>query len=195
MRVLITDGNERAALAAARSLVRAGHAVDVAAPMQVCLAAVSRGVRGHRLAVDPFVDPAGYAIEVGRLAQQQGTGVLLPMTDASLDAVLEHPESLPTSVALPFPDLATYRAASDKARVLTLAQECGFGVPETRLLATPEGCDSVELDPAFFPAVVKPHRSVVPVGAVRRKTAVTLVADRAACRRALAALPAWAFPV
>ncbi len=48
---------------------------------------------------------------------------------------------------------------------------------------------------AFFPAVVKPHRSVVTAGRARRKLAVTPVADAAACRRALTALPAAAFPV
>src|SRR5437762_1196079 len=121
MHILITDGNERAALAAARSLVRAG-------------------------------------------------------------------------VVLPFPDLATYRAASNKAHVLELARSCGFGAPDTRIIATPGECDAAVAE-ASFPAVVKPHRSVVTVGATRRKLGVVPVADAAECRRALAALPAGAFPV
>jgi predicted ATP-grasp superfamily ATP-dependent carboligase len=95
---------------------------------------------------------------------------------------------------LPFPDLAIYRAASDKAHVLTLARDCGFGVPETRTVATSGECD-VTVPDDFFPAVVKPHRSVVTVAGVRRKLAVTPVSDLVACRRALAALPAAAFPV
>ncbi len=194
MRVLITDGNERAALAAARSLVRAGHTVGVTAATRVSLAGVSRGVRSHRLTTDPLTDPAGYAAELGRVTRQQDTGVLLPMTDASLEAVLEHRSALPVGVVLPFPDLATYRAASDKARVLTLARDCGFGVPETRMVATPGECD-VTVPDDFFPAVVKPHRSVVTAAGVRRKLAVTQVSDAVECRRALAALPAAAFPV
>src|SRR2546427_80197 len=67
MRILITDGNERAALAAARSLVRAGHAVCVVAPTPVSLAGASRGVRQHSLAIDPLTDPASYAAAVGRI--------------------------------------------------------------------------------------------------------------------------------
>src|SRR5437879_4388423 len=122
MRILITDGNERAALAAARSLTRAGHAVCVATPRRVSLAGVSRGVRPRLVAPDPLTDPAGYAAEVGRIAEQEGTGVLLPMTDPSLEAVLQHREALPARVALPFPGLGTYRAASDKAHILTLAR-------------------------------------------------------------------------
>jgi predicted ATP-grasp superfamily ATP-dependent carboligase len=195
MRVLITDGNERAALAAARSLVRAGHGVHVAAPVRLTPAGVSRRVWSHLLATDPLADPVGYAAEVARLAHRTGTGLLLPMTDASLEAVLEHREALPPGVVVPFPDVATYRAASDKAHVLNLARACGFGVPETQLIATPGDGDGAVPDATFFPAVVKPHRSVVTLGGIRRKAAVTLVADPAACRRALAALPAPAFPV
>jgi predicted ATP-grasp superfamily ATP-dependent carboligase len=152
-------------------------------------------VRPHVLATDPLTDPAGYAAEVGQLASREGTGLLLPMTDPSLEALLERRAALPTAVVVPFPDLSTYRAASDKAHVLTLARESGFDVPETQLIATPGDGDGGIPDAAFFPAVVKPHRSVVTLGGMRRKTVVTLVADPAACRRALAALPAPAFPV
>ena len=192
MRILITDGNERVALAVARSLVRAGHAVCVTAPTRLSLAGVSHAVRSYRVETDPLTDPAGYAADLGRLARQDGTAVLLPLTDASVEAVLEHRGAFPTTVALPFPDLATYRAASDKAHVLAVAETCGFSAPETRILATPS---AFVPDAALFPAVVKPHRSVVRVGGIRRKLTVVPVGDAAACRRALAALPAAAFPV
>jgi len=192
MRILITDGNERAALAAARSLVGAGHDVCVAAPTRVSLAGVSRGVRPLRLATDPLSDPAGYAAAVDRLVASEGADLLLPITDPSVEAVLEYGATQPASLALPFADLTTYRAASDKERVLALARECGFGVPETRILSGPR---SALPEAAFFPAVVKPHRSVVTVGRTRRKLVVTPVADAAACRRALAGLPPAAFPV
>jgi len=50
-------------------------------------------------------------------------------------------------------------------------------------------------DAAFFPAFVKPHRSVIGGNGGRRKLPVTPVADAAACRHALASLPAAAYPV
>lgn len=195
MRILITDGNERASLAAARSLVRAGHTVHVAASVRVSLAGASRGVRAHVLATDPLMAPAAYAVELGRLADQQGIAVLLPMTDPSLEAVLEHREALPAEVALPFPDLSTYRAASDKAHVLELARKCGFGVPETRIISTPAEVPAAVAEATCFPAVVKPHRSVITVGGIRCKLPVTPVADSGACRRTLSTLPPSAFPV
>lgn len=195
MRVLITDGGERVALAVARSLVRADHEVYVAASTRLSLAGVSRGVHARVLTSDALADPAAYVAEIARLVRQEHIELLLPLTDPSVEALLEYRGDLPPGVRLPLPDLATYRAASDKARVMTLARESGFGVPETRMLMVPEDARTGVPDAAFFPAVVKPHRSVVSVDGRRRKVAVTPVADGAACRRALAALPSAAYPV
>ena len=192
MRILITDANERAALAAARSLVQAGHTVSVCTPARLSLAGVSRGVRSHRVGTDPLHDPAGYVAELARFLRRGSSTVLLPITDPSVEAVLEYRDELPAAVTVPFPDLATYRTASDKAHVMALAEASGFAVPETRILTT--AADAIP-DAAFFPAFVKPHRSVVRVGRLRRKVPVTPVADAAACRAALAALPPSAFPV
>jgi predicted ATP-grasp superfamily ATP-dependent carboligase len=193
MRILITDGNERAALAAARSLVHSGHEVHVVAAVRPSLAGASRGTRSHCAPHDPLRDPVAYAADVASLAQLEGIELLLPITDASAEALLEHRGMLPRGVALPFPDLAIYRAASDKAHILGLAWAAGFAVPETRVLAAPEDVDM--LPDALFPAVVKPHRSVVDDGRARTKLAVTPVADGTACRRALASLPLTAYPV
>ncbi len=195
MRTLITDGNERVALAVARSLTRAGHAVVVTAPTRLSLAGVSRGIRPRALRSDPFVEPAQYAAEVGRIARDEDAGMLLPMTDGSVEAVLEYRHALPRNITIPFPDLETYRTASNKARLLALAAASGFGVPETRVIRSFEDGAEVSRDRAFFPAVVKPHRSVVTSGGMRRKTQVTQVRDGAACGRALAALPEAAYPV
>ena len=194
MRILITDGNERATLAAARSLIKSGHDVCVTAPSRPSLAGVSRGVRPRRVTSDPLTDPSQYAAELGRVAGQESIELLLPMTDASVEAVLEHRAVLPDSMIVPGPGLATYRAASDKARILELAGACGFDVPETRIINAPAECDAAVRE-STYPAVVKPHRSVVMTGKARRKLGVTTVTDAAACRRALAALPASAFPV
>ena len=194
MRVLITDGNERAALAVARALVAAGLEVYVAAPTPACLAGVSRGVHRCLIRADPLAHPAAYATELGTQAGDLGINVLLPITDAAVDALLEHRRLLPSDVILPFPDLATYRAASDKLQVLEHARGAGFGIPETRIIHSPAEYDAIH-EPGLFPGVVKPHRSVVAVGATRRKVGVSFVADSESCRRALGALPSSAFPV
>ena len=198
MRILITDGGERAALATARSLVAAGYRVYVAARRRSSLAGVSRGVRSWRVRSDALDRPAHYAAEVAAVARAQGVDVLLPVTDPSVEALLEHRNALPEHVLLPFPDLDTYRRASDKAHTLELAGAAGLAVPDTLLFATPADCGNLPAA-SFFPAVLKPHRSVIPaevMGDVRkRKVGVTYVDDPASCRAGLAALPAAAFPV
>ena len=152
MRILITDGGERAALATARSLVAAGYRVYVAARRRSSLAGVSRGVRSWRVRSDALDRPAHYAAEVAAVARAQGVDVLLPVTDPSVEALLEHRNALPEHVLLPFPDLDTYRRASDKAHTLELAGAAGLAVPDTLLFATPADCGNLPAA-SFFPAV------------------------------------------
>jgi predicted ATP-grasp superfamily ATP-dependent carboligase len=195
MRVLLTDGNERTTLAAARSLVAAGHQVHVVAPRRLSLAGVSRRVRVWPVAVDPLEDPATFAATVGRLAGAIGAHLVLPMTDQSVEAVLGHRRLLPERVCLPFNDLATWRFAADKRAMLPLARAAGFAVPKTVVLDSPAEAIVGEAD--LYPAVLKPHCSVVADarGERRRKVSAAFVSDPAACRAALAALPPAAFPV
>jgi predicted ATP-grasp superfamily ATP-dependent carboligase len=195
MRVLITDGNERAALAAARSLVRAGHDVYAAAASRWSLAGASRGVRRVRVCTDPLAEPGQYAAEVGQLARQLEIRVLLPVSDPSVEALLARRSAIPSWVSLPFPDHAVYGEASDKVAMVERARDAGLAVPETVVLA----CEGARVPGAeFFPAVLKPHRSVVPSAggdSGRRKLAVAFVDDPSQCRAALRALPGTAFPV
>jgi predicted ATP-grasp superfamily ATP-dependent carboligase len=114
--------------------------------------------------------------------------VLLPVTDASVEAILGGRENLPPAVALPFPDLETYRNASDKAAMLAAARDAGLEIPETVLLEEP-GARLPGRE--FFPSVLKPHRSVVG----GRHFGVQFVDGAEQCRAALRELPSVAFPV
>ncbi len=197
MRILVTDGNERSALAATRSLIAAGHEVHVASRQRWSLAGASRAARRCRLTTDPLSDPFEYAREAGEGIRRLAVDLVLPVTDPSVEALLEYRAVLPPRVLLPLPDLAAYRRASDKAETLELARTAGLAVPETVVLASRAA--SVELPTEdFFPAFVKPHRSVIRAdGATARrcKVGASYVADAASCRAVLAALPDRAFPV
>lgn len=191
--VLITDGTARAALATARSLVSAGYEVHVAAGKRLSLAGVSRGVHSWRLTTDPYHDGLGYAREVGAMIAAAGISVLLPITDASVEAILEHRHVLPREVVVPFPDLSSYQRGSDKLQLVELARSAGFTVPETVVLDAADQAPARAAD--VYPGVVKPHRSVVPFEGRRLHIRPTFVSDAEACRRVLARLPPAAFPV
>lgn len=190
--VLVLDGEERASLAVVRSLVRAGFPVHVAARGRWALGTTSRGARGHVLGANPLLAPREYAFAVGQLAEAVGAALVVPVTDASAEAVLEHRHALPEGVLLPFPSREVYRAASDKLRVSMLANECGIGIEETAVVQ--RAGDPAPEDARLYPGYLKPHRSVVGQ-ASRVKTGVRFVADRAACDRVLEQLNPAAFPV
>jgi predicted ATP-grasp superfamily ATP-dependent carboligase len=84
--------------------------------------------------------------------------VVIPMTDASMLAALEHADLLAPAV-LPVADLASYRAVSDKRRVLALAPRFGLSVPRQRTISLGEldAIDDLEMP---YPVVVKPSRSI-----------------------------------
>src|SRR6266849_1060311 len=161
--VLITDGDQRSALAACRSLVRAGHTVHVVAPTARSLAGVSAGVREHVVGVDAFAASDAFAAAVATLAARLGADVLIPMTDASATAILGHTDRLPRECRVPFPSLEAFRLASDKAAILPMAQAAGFAVPVSTVVRSREQAASTRFD-GLAPGVLKPHRSVVGAG-------------------------------
>ena len=190
--ILVLDGEERASLAVVRSLVDAGYRVHAAARRRWSLAGAARGAHPILLRLDPLRDARGYAAEVAEYARLLGARLVVPVTDASADAVLEHRGLLPTDTLLPFASRETYLAASDKVRVHRTACAVGIGIEETAIVGSVE--EGAPDDPRLYPGYVKPHRSVVGE-MVRTKLGVRRVADRDECARVLADLPRAAFPV
>lgn len=193
LRILVLDGEERAALAVVRSLVRAGHHVAVVAGGRTSLAGSSRGVASRHVAPNPLVDAEAFSHEVMRIVRDTAIDLLIPVSDASTEAILERRADLPAATRLPFASLDVYRAASDKVLVHRLACEVGLGVPDTVVLH--EHGEAAPRHDRLYPGVVKPHRSVVGSGRDRHKTGVSQVRDREECERVLRALPPEAFPV
>lgn len=190
--ILVLDGEERASLAVVRSLVSRGHVVFVTSKSRWSLGGGSSGVRRVRIETDPLTSPGPYAIEIAKTAVNVSADVLIPVTDASAEAVLEHRDLLPATCRVPFASLAVYRQASDKVLVQGLAQELGIGVPDSHVLP---GASLPDLpDDELYPAVIKPHRSVVGFP-TRTKTRVRFVSDRIDARRVLLSMSAAAFPV
>jgi len=190
--LLVLDGDERASLAVVRSLVRAGFAVHVAAQRRWSLAGAARGARAHHLTSHPLHSPDLYAREVAALGGSLGARMVIPVTDASAEAILGNRDLLPNALALPFASHAVYREASDKVRVHEIALECGIGIADSAIVRH-HGEAAPDL-PALYPGYVKPHRSVVG-GARRVKTGVRFVATREECARVLGELDPAAFPV
>jgi len=195
--VLVTEGEQRASLAVTRSLGRAGYRVVVCSRSGRSLAGASRFARAD-VAVAPVLDdPARYVEDVGAAVRHHGARVVIPMTDASVVALLGGRERLGDGVVVPSSGLAGYRALADKASLLERARRLGVATPAQTVIRCPGGGVGVpdELEALPFPVVVKPARSVAPVGGRLRHFSVRHASDGGELRRVLAEIPAEGYPL
>lgn len=157
--VLVMDGEQRAALAIVRSLGRAGHTVYVASSARAPLAGGSKYATATFQVSDGLQHPEQLAREIQTLIKAHAVDTLIPVTEASLLALLPHRASMP-GVLLPFPELDTFSRVCDKAAVLAQAQREGIAVPAQQTLESPADVAALDLQHLPFPMVVKPARSV-----------------------------------
>lgn len=194
--VLVTDGDERAALAITRSLGRAGHAVLVASARGRSLAGASRFCRAE-VALPPGRDsPAAYVEAVRETCAARGVELLIPVTDRANLLLLPVGTGLaPTRVL--GPAMPVFQRISDKGDVAREACRAGLRVPAQRALSRAEAAedpDALTSSLPGFPIIVKPSRSVT-VGAPGVKHRVVEAVDAPALRAVLGRLPDTAFPV
>ena len=159
-RIAITDGEQRAALALTRSLGRAGHHVIVLSTRAHSLAGSSRFAGERCVVSDPLSAPAAYLEDVRSVLRSRSVDVLLPVSEASLRAILPQSEALAPSL-IPFAPDRTFRDASDKSLVLAAAARLGISTPRQVVLRRRGEEDrSIVQARLRFPLAVKPTRSV-----------------------------------
>jgi predicted ATP-grasp superfamily ATP-dependent carboligase len=192
--VLVTDGDERAALAVVRSLGGAGFQVHVCGRRRRTLAGVSRLARDAFAAPDALREPTEFVDALAAYVQAQGIDVILPITEAALLAVLGTRARF-APATIPFPSIDTFRAASDKRALSEVATGLGIAVPRQWAIARPGELTDVSIDTLSFPVVVKPSRSVSERDGVRSKHAVRYATDASELRVVITDSPAAAYPL
>lgn len=192
--VLVTDGDQRAALAVVRSLGRAGHRVHVLSPRARCLAGASRYAFRATAAPDPLESADAFVDDVARRVREWAIDVVVPISEASLLALLAARDRL-GDVLVPFPDLEVFHALSDKQRVLAAAAEMGIPAPEQRVLNQPDQDPTALADAVGFPLVIKPYRSVAADGRLGQKLEVRYAANHDELAQRVREYPPAAFPL
>jgi predicted ATP-grasp superfamily ATP-dependent carboligase len=192
-RVLVTDGTQRSALAVVRSLGLAGHTVFVCAPRVPSLAGSSRYSFAESAVANALEAPEQFVSDVSHLIERWRIDTLIPITEASLLALLPERESL--GALIPWPDVGTFRAISDKQALLATAASLGIAVPRQVVLSTE--AETRALDPALlhYPLVIKPSRSVGEHAGQRVSLGVRHVAHPDALRAEIAELGEAAYPL
>ncbi len=194
MRVLITDGDNRSALAATRSLGRLGHEVIVAGERAPCLASVSRHCSAFESYPPPTQQPDAFVAAIASVAARRAVDVVLPMTEVTTLLLTRQQAALPSQVSLPFASADAIAQASNKAEVLRIAAENGVPIPATRVVANAaEAADAAAT--LGWPTVIKPARSRVRTAAGFVSTGVSYAHDAADLKRQTAALDPAIYPL
>jgi predicted ATP-grasp superfamily ATP-dependent carboligase len=155
---LVTDGNQRAALAVTRSLGRHDISVVVAEETPKSLAGASRYCARRVKCPSPDREPAAFQRFVRDFVRQNDVDVVVPVTDVTVHAVAGHRDMFPPGCAVAAPALDAYEFVTDKWNLVQHAIACGVPVPRTHLADGVAGLRAV-LPDIRFPAVVKPVRS------------------------------------
>ncbi|MGE3885920.1 MAG: ATP-grasp domain-containing protein [Vicinamibacterales bacterium] len=157
MRVLVTDGDSRSALAIVRALGRAGHWVAVGHSRTPALAQASRYC-SHRLEYpDPASQDQAFVHALVSSVAELGIDALLPVADITTLLVTQHRDRFDARCQIPFAPAAAIARAADKVDVLKTALRLGVPVPRTVFVnARPDAPATLDLS---YPVVIKPHRS------------------------------------
>jgi predicted ATP-grasp superfamily ATP-dependent carboligase len=158
MRILVTDGDSRAALAVTRSLGRLGHEVLVGEKRLPSLAQTSRFCSAGVVYPDPARDQDGFVESLANTVHERGVDVLLPVAEIATVLVTENIERFDPACRVPFAEAKAIAWAADKAEVTRTAMQLGLPVPRTCFLERPE-CLTGMLEDLTFPVVVKPRGS------------------------------------
>jgi predicted ATP-grasp superfamily ATP-dependent carboligase len=192
--ILVTDGDERSALAAVRSLGRSGHRVYVCSTSGHSISGASRYVAGERAVASPLASPSAFADDLRKLIAEWQIDLLLPMSEQAFNAIFANPEAF-KNVSIPAATAEEFFAISDKQRVMEAAAACGLRVPAQVVLSAPGDLGRLNESELCFPLVLKPARSVARAEGRQFKVGVTHCANKGALDRALASIPAEAYPI
>ena len=183
-RVVVTDAETRAAVAACRGLAAAGMAVVAVAGAPLAAAHWSRSCRERHVGPHPLDDETGFVAGLERILDGRAPCVLLPASDASLRAVSEQRGRLEARAVLGLPPHAVVLRSLDKLALSAAAAQCGLPTPPTALCAGPQ--EALDAANGFgFPVVLKPPRAILDVDGVRRRPSSVKVGDADALARRL----------
>jgi predicted ATP-grasp superfamily ATP-dependent carboligase len=171
MTVLVLDGNENQAVAAVRSLARAGHRVLVGAETTWSKAGWSRYAAGTFVYTSPEIDVDAFVARLADVTRDCGGAFLMPMTERTLLPLSrERARLVEVGAIFVVPAHDRVREACSKEHTTNLARSLGIAVPRTWSIADdPVEAKrlSVELP---YPVVLKPAMSHEPGDRAMRST-------------------------
>lgn len=194
LRILVTDGDNRAALAITRSLGRQGHRIVVGEKRLPSLAQVSRYCAERVAYPDPARDGDGFVDTLVRTVRERAIDVVMPVAEITTGLIVGHKSAFEPYCRVPFPDVEAFNRAANKVEVIALAQELEIPTPFSVVLAK-SGDRPPKGNNLRFPVVVKAHRSRVSVDGGWRSTSVAYATTATELDAVLASKDPAEYPV
>jgi predicted ATP-grasp superfamily ATP-dependent carboligase len=160
MRVLVLDGNENQAVAAVRSLARAGYRVAVGAETTWSKAGWSTAAHERFRYPPADRDSRSFVASIVAQVANRGQTLVLPMTERTTVPISAARDGiLAAGGRLVLPPHDTLLRAFDKQQTTALARTLGLEVPATTLIASDS--EAERCAPQLpYPVVLKPRSSV-----------------------------------
>ncbi|KXJ47242.1 MULTISPECIES: ATP-grasp domain-containing protein [Marinobacter] len=193
-RILILDGNQRASLAAVRSLGSKGLWVAVGESAPTSMAAVSRYCSQKVTYSDPYRYPRAFFDDILNQISALGITFLLPITEATTYVLLLYRNEIPDHVVLPFPDTEAVDQLANKNKLFKMAAESAVPIPETVFCENSEQGLNALGAIGDFPVVLKPFKSKILDKGRILSSQVIVAKSRDEARSALSSHESFDFP-
>lgn len=192
MRILVTDGHNRAALAITRSLGRAGHEVIVGERTVRSLAQSSRFCSRSVVYPDPVSQSDAFIDFLTTKASVLEVEAVIPVSDITTLLVAGSRHRFEPSCAVPVAPIDIIERAGDKVDMVRTALRLGVPAPTSIVIESADERPPIDLP---YPVVVKPARSRVRTVSGWQSCSVSYAASRGELWNDLVSRPAHEFPV
>lgn len=162
MKIIVTDGENRSALAVTRSLGKIGYRVLVTGKSISTLASSSRFCWQSTAVADPIEMYSKYREQICEIAHKQHIDVIIPVTETSIYQLNLIRSDLPKKSILACAPTSLMQAVSNKMDLFRLAEILDIPSPKTFYLKSAQDISNVIDEINYFPVVIKPALSNIP---------------------------------
>lgn len=157
-RVLVTDAQLRSSLAVIRSLGQAGISVVAADESRISTGRFSKYAKAFTRYPSPTDTEADFISWLCEYCDKADIDLVMPVSTWTTKAISRHYEAVSSVTNVPIQNFERMEPAWDKGQTLSIAEEVGIPVPETKYpISKSEAMTSAEK--LGFPLVIKPRRS------------------------------------
>jgi len=178
MRILVTDGETRSALAVTRSLGRRGCDVFVAGEVTGNISSYSKFCKGSFQTPSAMTNGEKYCERIVDIISEGKIEIVFPITEQSIFQLNSIRDKISQEVILACPSRKDMDAVSNKYRLFQLAEEVDVPIPETTYVKGIEDFFQKESELYSFPVVVKPAYSKINSGDQVIAASVMYACDR-----------------